>query len=64
MHSLMFTARRIHTQRLNRAGLHVPTAAKRGVYAIHQSLVIKVVGQLASADARHLEQSLREWFGL
>ncbi len=46
------------------AGLNVPSAAKRGVYTIHQSLVIKVVGQLVPTDVQHLEQSLREWFGL
>ncbi|HEY0739421.1 MAG TPA: type II toxin-antitoxin system PemK/MazF family toxin [Herpetosiphonaceae bacterium] len=46
------------------AGLNVPTSAKRGVYTIHQSLIIKVVGQLAAPDAQHLDQSLREWFGL
>ena len=46
------------------AGLHVPTAVKRGVYTVHQSLVIKTVGQLKSADAQRLDQSLREWFGL
>jgi mRNA interferase MazF len=46
------------------AGLNVVTAVKRGVYTIHESLVIKVIGQLAHADADLLEQSLRGWFSL
>jgi mRNA interferase MazF len=46
------------------AGLNVPSAAKRGVYTIHESLVIKRIGQLTTADGEHLRQSLRQWFGL
>lgn len=46
------------------AGLNVQTAVKRGIYTIHQSLVVKLVGQLTSQDAERLEQSLREWLGL
>jgi mRNA interferase MazF len=30
----------------------------------HQSLVIKVIGQLVKVDADQLEQSLRGWLGL
>ncbi len=45
------------------AGLNVQTAVKRGIYTIHQSLVVKLVGQLTSQDAERLEQSLREWLG-
>ena len=33
------------------AGLNVATAVKRGVYTVHKSLVIKVIGQLVKADA-------------
>ena len=32
------------------AGLNVVTAIKRGIYTIHESLVIKVIGQLIEAD--------------
>ena len=39
------------------AGLNVPTAVKRGVYTVHQSLIIKLVGCLTSEDAQQLEQS-------
>jgi mRNA interferase MazF len=46
------------------AGLNVATAVKRGVYTVHESLVIKVIGQLINADAEQLEQSLRGWLGL
>lgn len=46
------------------AGLNVPTAVKRGIYTVHQSLIVKLVGQLSSQDAERLEQSLREWLGL
>lgn len=45
------------------AGLNVATAVKRGVYTVHESLIIKVIGQLAKDDADQLEQSLREWLG-
>lgn len=46
------------------AGLNVATAVKRGVYTVHESLVIKVIGQLAKVDADQLEESLRHWLGL
>lgn len=46
------------------AGLNVATAVKRGVYTVHESLVIKVIGQLAKGDDNQLEQSLRDWLGL
>lgn len=46
------------------AGLNVTTAVKRGLYTVHESLVIKVIGRLAGADEKQLEQALREWLGL
>jgi mRNA interferase MazF len=46
------------------AGLNVATAVKRGVYTVHESLVVKVIGQLVNADVEQLEQSLRGWLGL
>ena len=46
------------------AGLNVATAVKRGVYTVHESLVIKVIGQLVKVDADQLEQSLQDWLGL
>ena len=47
-----------------RAGLNVPTAAKRGLYTIHQDLVVKTVGRLSQYDTDRLQSSLREWLGL
>ena len=46
------------------AGLHVPTAAKRGLYTVHPSLIVKRVGALDDVDAKQIEQSLRLWLGL
>ncbi len=46
------------------AGLNVPSAAKRGLYTVHQSLVMKVIGRLTAMDANSLESSLRAWLGL
>jgi mRNA interferase MazF len=40
-------------------GLHIATAAKRGIFTIHPRLVVKQIGQLSVADLQRLEQSLR-----
>jgi mRNA interferase MazF len=46
------------------AGLNVPSVVKRGVYTVHDSLILKSVGRLASQDAKQLERSLQEWLEL
>ncbi len=46
------------------AGLNVPTAAKRGLYTAHETLLIKRVGALCETDADRLDRSLRRWLGL
>ena len=46
------------------AGLNVPTAVKRGLYTVHQTLIVKVIGRLIHPDAEQLEHSLRDWLGL
>ena len=46
------------------AGLNVETAAKRGLFTIHEKLVLKSVGKLSSGDAEKIDNSLREWLGL
>ena len=46
------------------AGLNVPTAVKRGLYTVHETLIIKPIGRLTLADAEQVERSLREWLGL
>ncbi len=45
-------------------GLNVPTAAKRGIYTVHQSLVLRTVGRFSPRDAAQLQLALREWLGL
>ena len=46
------------------AGLNTPTAVKRGLYTIHQSLVRKTVGTLETDDGEQVERALRVWLGL
>ena len=46
------------------AGLNVSSAVKRGIFTIHQSLIIKSVGSVSIADTQQLERSLRSWLGL
>ena len=46
------------------AGLNVETAVKRGIFTIHEKLVLKAVGKLTDSDAESLDKSLREWFDL
>ena len=46
------------------AGLNVPTAVKRGLYTVRQTLIVKVIGRLIHPDAEQLEHSLRDWLGL
>lgn len=46
------------------AGLNVPTAAKRVVFTLIETLVIAKVDALTSPDALHLEESLRAWLSL
>jgi mRNA interferase MazF len=45
-------------------GLNVETAAKRGIFTIHERLILKRVGRLVTRDAEKLAVSLREWLGL
>ena len=46
------------------AGLNVASVVKRGLYTIHESLVIKMVGRLGTDDARRIDAALRQWLGL
>jgi len=46
------------------AGLNVASAVKRGLFTIHQSLVIKKTGTVSQQDSEELERSLRTWLGL
>lgn len=47
-----------------KSGLNVETAVKRGIFTIHQRLILKSVGGLSNVDAEKLEGSLRDWLGL
>jgi mRNA interferase MazF len=40
------------------AGLNVPTAVKRGLYTVHETLIVKTVGRLTHLDAEQLERLL------
>ena len=46
------------------AGLNVETAVKRGVFTIHERLIVKNVGTLSVGDIAELESTLRDWLGL
>ena len=46
------------------AGLNVPSAVKRGLYTVHQNLIMKSIGKLSDIDASSLENSLRDWLGI
>lgn len=46
------------------AGLNVPTAVKRGIYAVAGRLVVKRIGGLDAEDATRLTKSLKLWLGL
>ena len=46
------------------AGLNVASAIKRGIFTIHQDLLIKRVGTVSVKDLEKLEQSLLSWLGL
>jgi len=46
------------------AGLNLPTAVKRGLYTIEETLTLKHLGHLNQTDTVQLEQSLRAWLGL
>ena len=46
------------------AGLNVASVVKRGLYTLHESLVIKMVGRLGTDDVRRIDAALRRWLGL
>jgi len=46
------------------AGLNVASVVKPGLYTIHESLVIKMVGRLVSDDASRVDAALRRWLNL
>src|SRR5262249_55577407 len=46
------------------AGLNISSAVKRGLYTVHERLVLKSIGVLALVDASNVEKSLRGWLSL
>jgi mRNA interferase MazF len=46
------------------AGLHVPTAVKRGLYTIEDRLILKTLGALASSDRADVDRALIDWLEL
>ena len=46
------------------AGLNVPSAVKRGLFTLHQNLILRTVGRVSSEDGKTLDQSLRMWLGI
>lgn len=46
------------------AGLNVESAVKRGIFTIHERLVLRSVGSIGSIDLKNLENSLRSWLDL
>ena len=47
-----------------RAGLNVPCGVKAQVSTVEESLVVKIIGTLASADRLTLDERLRNWLEL
>ena len=48
----------------SQAGLNVETAVKRGIYTVHQPLIVHRVGKLSGSDITDLDDALRVWLGL
>jgi mRNA interferase MazF len=46
------------------SGLNVVSAVKRGLFTIHESLIVKSVGSLSKSDAGRVDDSLRHWLGI
>src|SRR6266404_123510 len=46
------------------AGLNVASAVKRGLYTLHQQLIVKSVGTISKSDTAQVDASLRTWLGL
>jgi mRNA interferase MazF len=46
------------------AGLNVPSGAKAQLATVEERLVVKIVGQLATADVQLLNERLQNWLEL
>jgi len=43
------------------SGLNVPSAVKRGLYTVHERLIVKSIGNLSERDAQEVQNSLEKW---
>jgi mRNA interferase MazF len=46
------------------ARLNIASAVKRGIYTVHQELIIKRIGPLSTRDSEQLDLALRLWLDL
>ncbi len=46
------------------AGLNVASAVKRGIYTVHDSVVLKAIGRLSATDGAQLDSALPIWLEL
>ena len=46
------------------AALNVASAVKRGLYTLHQKVIVKSVGTISKSDTAQVDASLRSWLGL
>ena len=46
------------------SGLNVASAVKRGLFTIHESLIVKSIGALSTSDTGRVDDSLRGWLGI
>lgn len=46
------------------AGLNMASVIKRGIFTVHESLVLKKVGTLSPTDVDRVDDSLKHWMSL
>ena len=47
----------------SQVGLNVETAVKRGIYTVHQNLIVQKVGKRSNSDLKGIDDALRLWLG-
>ena len=47
-----------------KAGLHIPSAVKRGIYTINKTIILKELKHLTSEDQEKIIQSIYYWLQL
>lgn len=46
------------------SGLNVASAVKRGLFTIHERLIVKSIGTLSTPDSERVDDALRAWLGI